>query len=83
VDEAGASALETVFMLCVATIPITPYGTRLAMYPFTVASSLPVSVASVLEWQVMPFNLAAGNIPGAHISFFLDANGFSFFVVPL
>jgi hypothetical protein len=54
--------LETVFMLCLATIPITPYGTRLAMYPFTVASSLPVSVASVLEWQVMPFNLAGGKI---------------------
>jgi hypothetical protein len=54
--------LEIVFMLCLATIPITPYGTRLAMYPFTVASSLPVSVASVLEWQVMPFNLAGGKI---------------------
>jgi hypothetical protein len=54
--------LETVFMLCVATIPVTPYGTRLAMYPFTVASSLPVSIASVLEWQVMPFNLGGGKI---------------------
>jgi hypothetical protein len=54
--------LETVFMLCLATIPITPYGPRLAMYPFTVASSLPVSVASVLEWQVMPFNLEGGKI---------------------
>jgi hypothetical protein len=54
--------LETVFMLCLATIPITPYGARLAMYPFTVASSLPVSVASVLEWQVMPFNLEGGKI---------------------
>jgi hypothetical protein len=49
-------------MLCVATIPVTPYGTRLAMYPFTVASSLPVSIASVLEWQVMPFNLGGGKI---------------------
>jgi hypothetical protein len=54
--------LETVFMLCLAAIPITPYGTRLAMYPFTVASSLPVSVASILEWQMMPFNLAGGKI---------------------
>ena len=54
--------LEMVFMLCLVTIPITPYGARLAMYPFTVASSLPVSVASVLEWQVMPFNLEGGKI---------------------
>ncbi|HXP68572.1 MAG TPA: hypothetical protein VOA88_04760 [Candidatus Dormibacteraeota bacterium] len=54
--------LETVFMLCLAAISITPYGTRLAMYPFTVASSLPVSMASILEWQVMPFNLMGGKI---------------------
>ena len=49
-------------MLCLAAISITPYGTRLAMYPFTVASSLPVSMASILEWQVMPFNLMGGKI---------------------
>jgi hypothetical protein len=54
--------LETVFLLCLAAISITPYGTRLAMYPFTVASSLPVSMASILEWQVMPFNLMGGKI---------------------
>jgi hypothetical protein len=54
--------LEAVFMLCLAAIPITPYGTRLAMYPFTVASSLPVSMLSVLEWQPMPFNIAGGKI---------------------
>jgi hypothetical protein len=54
--------LETVLMLCLAAIPITPYGARLAMYPFTVASTLPVSVASILEWQVMPFNLMGGKI---------------------
>ena len=49
-------------MLCLAAISITPYGTRLAMYPFTVASTLPVSVANILEWQVMPFNLVGGKI---------------------
>ena len=64
--------LEIVFALCLATIPITPYGTRLAMYPFTVASTLPVSVASVLEWQVMPFNLAGGKVfLGLVLGFFL------------
>ena len=54
--------LEIVFLLSLAVIPITPYGVRLAGYPFTVASSLPISVASILEWQVMPFNLAGGKI---------------------
>jgi hypothetical protein len=54
--------LETVFMLCLAAIPITPYGTELAAYPFKVASAYPVAIASVLEWQVMPFNLLGGKI---------------------
>ena len=54
--------LETVFMLSLAAIAVTPYGVRLAAYPFTVASSLPISVANILEWQVMPFNLICGKI---------------------
>jgi len=54
--------LEIVFLLCLAAIPLTPYGTRLAAYPFTVASSLPVNVANVMEWQPMPFNLLGGKI---------------------
>jgi hypothetical protein len=54
--------LEIVFLLSLVVIPITPYGVRLAGYPFTVASSLPISVASILEWQVMPFNLGGGKI---------------------
>ena len=71
--------LETVFVLCLATIPITPYGVRLAMYPFTVASSLPISVASILEWQVMPFNLVGGKIfLGLVLGFFLVQMVFRF-----
>ena len=54
--------LETVLMLCLAAIPITPYGTELAAYPFKVASAYPVAIASVLEWQMMPFNLPGGKI---------------------
>jgi hypothetical protein len=52
--------LETVFLLSLAVIPITPYGTRLAAYPFTVASTLPLNVGNILEWQSMPFNIAGG-----------------------
>ena len=54
--------ISFVFMLCLAVLPITPYGTRLVMYPFTVASSLPVSVANVMEWWPMPFNTWAGKL---------------------
>ncbi len=54
--------LEVASLLCLAAIPLTPYGTRLAAYPFTVASSLPVNLANVLEWQPMPFNLLGGKI---------------------
>jgi len=54
--------LEVAFLLCLVAIPLTPYGTRLAAYPFTVASSLPVNLANVLEWQPMPFNLLGGKL---------------------
>ena len=77
--ESERLRLEAVFMLCLAAIPITPYGTRLAMYPFTVASSLPISVANILEWQVMPFNLAGGKIFLALVlGFFLLQMAFNF-----
>jgi hypothetical protein len=52
--------LEVVLLLCLLVIPITPYGTALALYPFTVASSLPVSVASIAEWQPLSFQDATG-----------------------
>jgi hypothetical protein len=54
--------LELVFMLCLVAIPFTPYGTRLAAYPFTVASTLPLNVGNILEWQPMPFNIAGGKL---------------------
>jgi hypothetical protein len=54
--------IASVFLLCLVAIPITPYGTQLAAYPFQVASSVPVSVANILEWQPMPFNLWGGKL---------------------
>jgi hypothetical protein len=48
--------LSLVFLLCLAVIPITPYGTRLAAYPFDVASSLPLNLANIQEWLPMPLN---------------------------
>jgi hypothetical protein len=54
--------LEFAFLLCIATIAFTPYGTRLAAYPFTVATSLPVNVGNVFEWFPMPFNVPEGKL---------------------
>lgn len=65
-------SLELVLLLCLAVITITPYGPRLATYPFTVASSLPVNVGNVIEWQPIPFNLVWGKIfLAAVLGFFL------------
>jgi hypothetical protein len=52
--------LSAVFLACLSTLAITPYGTRLAAYPFEVASRLPLGVASVQEWRAMPFNEPIG-----------------------
>ena len=54
--------LEFVFLLCLAVLPITPYGTRLAVYPFDMAFSQPINVANVVEWQPMPFNIPEGKL---------------------
>ncbi len=52
--------LEAVFLLCLLALTITPYGTQLAVYPFHTASSLPIGIANVMEWQSMPFNIPGG-----------------------
>jgi hypothetical protein len=54
--------LSVVLALCAGATLVTPYGTKLARYPFDVAFSLPLGVANVIEWQPMPFNLVAGKM---------------------
>ena len=54
--------LETALLFCLAVLPITPYGTQLAMYPFDMAFSQPINVANVNEWRPMPFELIGGKI---------------------
>jgi hypothetical protein len=52
--------LELAILGSLAVIPITPYGTKLATYPFFVASSLPLNVAYVQEWLPLPFDINWG-----------------------
>jgi hypothetical protein len=54
--------ISFVFLLCLCALPLTPYGTQTAMSPFEYASSLPLNVAKIMEWQPMAFNLAGGKI---------------------
>ncbi len=60
--EKQRTQLELALLASIAVIPFTPYGTRLAAYPFLVASSLPLNVRYVLEWQPMPFNIWWGQM---------------------
>ncbi len=54
--------LESIFLLCLAVLPITPYGARVSASPFEFAFDLPLNVANIKEWQPMPFTL-----PGAKL----------------
>jgi hypothetical protein len=54
--------LESVLLMCLAVLPVTPYGTKLSVYPFDMAFSQPINVANVIEWKPMPFDLVGGKI---------------------
>ena len=60
-DKQRLHLLE-VMLLCVAVLPLTPYGTRLATYPFEMAFMQPLNVASIVEWQPLSFALPFGKI---------------------
>jgi hypothetical protein len=61
-SSADRSKLIAVFALGAIATVITPYGTRLATYPFLVASSVPVSIHNVQEWQPMVFTLSGNKL---------------------
>ena len=54
--------ISFIFMLCLAVLPLTPYGTELAAFPFQRAISFPVSDAHVVEWYPMPFDQSGGKL---------------------
>jgi hypothetical protein len=57
-----SARLGLVLALCLVALPITPYGTKLAAYPFEVASSLPLNFANVTEWRSISFHDFTGKI---------------------
>jgi hypothetical protein len=57
---------------CLLVLPITPYGTRLAAYPLTMALSQPVNVKNIQEWQPLGAELLLGKLfIGMALLFFL------------
>jgi hypothetical protein len=56
-SEKQRMQLELALLGALAMLPITPYGTELATYPFLVGSSLPLNLRYVMEWFPMPFDI--------------------------
>ena len=52
--------LLLVFVASVLVLPLTPYGTRVAAYPFQMALLQPTNFANIIEWQPAPFELVLG-----------------------
>lgn len=49
-------------LFCALVLPITPYGTRLAAYPLTMALSQPVNVKNIQEWQPLGSEMMLGKV---------------------
>jgi len=60
--ERERRTISFAFLLCMAVLPITPYGSRIAASPFEFAFSLPLNVTYISEWQSMPFSLPVGKL---------------------
>jgi hypothetical protein len=54
--------LELALFFSLAVLPLTPYGTELAAYPFDMMFKQPINLASMSEWQSMPFDQRFGQI---------------------
>jgi hypothetical protein len=54
--------LEAVLLLSLAALPITPYGSQLAAYPFDMMFNQPINIANIQEWRPMPFDQPGGKI---------------------
>ena len=53
-------SLTLAMLLSVAALVITPYGARIAAYPFEMALLQPGNVANIIEWQPLTTSLSFG-----------------------
>ena len=54
--------ISWVFLLSVAALPITPYGTRIALSPFEYAFSLPLNATSIVKMAVNALRHGYGRV---------------------
>lgn len=47
-------------LLCALALLVTPYGSRVAAYPVQMATSQPLNIAHIQEWQSLSFDLSIG-----------------------
>src|SRR5215469_2729490 len=71
--------LDAVLLLCLAVLPLTPYGTQLAAYPFDMAFRQPLNTSIINEWRPMPFDIMGGKMFLAFIVVFVMLQLFSRF----
>ena len=48
------------FLFSTLALLITPYGSQLAAYPVQMATSQPINIANIQEWQPLSFGLGVG-----------------------
>ena len=63
--------LAVVLLLSVLAITATPYGTRLAAYPFELSFLQPLNVSMIGEWHPIPFDLWWGKLVLGLLGLFL------------
>ncbi len=54
--------LFVVIVLCLLATTLGPYGTRVTLLPLEIALAQPLNVASIQEWQPLPFELLYGKL---------------------
>ncbi|MGH9789547.1 MAG: hypothetical protein ACRD4U_12685, partial [Candidatus Acidiferrales bacterium] len=54
--------LFVVILLCVLATMLGPYGARTTFLPLEIAFAQPLNVASIQEWQPLPFDLLFGRL---------------------
>ncbi len=48
------------FLACTVALVFTPYGSQIAAYPLQMATTQPLNIANIQEWQPLTFGLGIG-----------------------
>jgi len=68
--------LEGALSLCLAVLPVTPYGAQVAACPFDMAFGLPLNLTAIKEWHPIPFDIIGGKMFLAFVVIFIVLQAF-------